>query len=166
MVQPLLFSQFVAMPKLKPTALSRFRARGFEEETHPDCAAPSMPSNITSMTITSLGALMSKYSAWREYTESLHSESVYQYVSKKSVYDYEYAVKMRSLQVGAKTTLAEKKLMVESDKELNDLYQELLEAEMYKDLLAAKVESYNNCLVVISREITRRGQELDNRFNT
>jgi hypothetical protein len=37
------------------------------------------------------------------------------------------------------------------------LYKDLNEAEMYRDLLANKLESFSNVLAMLSRELTRRG---------
>jgi hypothetical protein len=38
-----------------------------------------------------------------------------------------------------------------------ELLKDLEEAEMYKDLLAGKLESFTNVLTMLSRELTRRG---------
>ena len=54
-------------------------------------------------------------------------------------------------------TVTEKKTAVNANQKVADLYKQLTDAEIYKDLLANKLDSFSNVLAMLSRELTRRG---------
>ena len=50
----------------------------------------------------------------------------------------------------------QKKAYVETNEEIYTKNVELMNAQMLVDMLSNKLESFSNCLTIISREITRR----------
>lgn len=143
--------------------VKRFREKGFTQVNLPDEAKPKMLTNLADRNLKEIGNLMSNYAAYREYAEEEHSMAVQRYSLLKEEYDFAYAVKFNSLP-GDKVT--HKKTVVEADQALHFKRMKLLEEEMYMNLLGDKVESFNNCLAVISREIARREQTVGNKFSS
>lgn len=148
------------MPKLETqevvvtkSAIGRFRGAFRKLET-PSKKMPTMPTELAGMNSDQLGNLTSMYGAWREFTEDLHLEANCSYLTLKSRYDYAYS-KQLVLQSGS--TLTEKKTKVELLPDMQKLAEELLEAELFLSMVAAKLESFNNALTVLSRELTRVG---------
>jgi len=144
-------------------AIKKFRSMGFAEKDSPDFEEPKMPQNITSIKVTELGNLMSKYAAWREYAEEQVALATAEYTLKKHEFDYEYAKKYLLLPERSKETEKSKERKLVTDESLKKLSDDLLQAEMFMELLSAKQESYNNSVFVISREFTRRGQTVEPR---
>jgi hypothetical protein len=56
-------------------------------------------------------------------------------------------------------TVTERKTSAKVTPEVEKLNKKLLEAEIFRDLLAGKLESFSNVLAMLSRELTRRGVE-------
>lgn len=113
-----------------------------------------MPREVSKESSDSLGDLISRYSAWREYTEDRHMEACAVYAQVHSEYDLESARVMLSSVEG---TVTEKKARSRIDGAVSQLAKGVLEAEIYRDLLARKLDSFSNVLAMLSRELTRRG---------
>lgn len=159
------------MPKLKPkrtatdaderSPVKRFERLGFKELKPPsEDAVPKMPKKITVKNNKELGDLMSEYAAWREYAEDKHQRELATYTVMNEEYDTLFDVEIIKQVKGSVT---EKKASVRVIPEVKKLRLELLEQETLVDLLASKVDSLNNCVSLLSREITRRGQQLNPR---
>lgn len=152
------------MPKLppekelreqEPEAIRKYRENfpAIDNEGAP----PRMPINITGLTTAKLGDLSSRYAAWREYTEELHSIAVAHATQAQEAYDLAYS-KAWTLSMSKYRVVTDKKEWIHQHEPLVPLYSKKVEAFMYKDLLGRRMESYTNALTVISRELTRRGQ--------
>ena len=113
-----------------------------------------MPTKIADTSSDELGNMIARYSAWREFTEDRHMEACATYSQCKSEYDL--AVDKLMLSSDAQT-VTERKASAKSNPQVERLYKKLNEAEMYRDLLANKLESFSNVLAMLSRELTRRG---------
>lgn len=135
------------------TPLERFR-RVFSEVPTPKGGLPTMPTKISDTPSDELGNIIARYSAWREYTEDRHMEACATYSQVKSEYDLACDKKMLS---STANTVTERKASAKSDPKVERLYRDLTEAEMYRDLLAGKLDSFSNVLAMLSRELTRRG---------
>ena len=70
--------------------------------------------------------------------------------------EYDLAVDKEMLS-SKESTVTERKASAKSSPKVEKLYKDLTEAEMYRDLLANKLESFSNVLAMLSRELTRRG---------
>ena len=145
------------MPILKKIVeknpLEKFR-RVFTELTAPKGGLPTMPTRIADTSSDELGNMIARYTAWREFTEDRHMEACAVYAQVKSEYDL--ACDKEMLSSGA-STVTERKASAKTSPKVEKLYKELNEAEMYRDLLAGKLESFSNVLAMLSRELTRRG---------
>jgi hypothetical protein len=143
------------MPTLKSKesnfAEKRFR-KYFTKLSKPDEEA-ILPKKLSSLPSDKLSDIQTRYTAWREFTEDLLVEALAEYTRLKE--EYEYAFNKKLLVTNAKS-LREKEAIVRTDLNIRKLFLSLQEAELYYNLLSSKIESYNNCLTVISREITRR----------
>lgn len=139
--------------KIETKPLEKFR-KVFDNLTAPKGGLPTMPTKITGSSLDELGDMMSRYSAWREFTEDLHMESCAVYSQVKSEYDL---VCDRALLNSAGHTVTERKAEAKSGNSVAPLAKKVLEAEIYMNLLAGKLSSFNNVLSVLSRELTRRG---------
>lgn len=154
------------MPKIVAKSdtdvVSDFYKKGFREPKTPEEQEPTMPSDLSSLKAINLGDIMNKYCAWREYTESLSNEANVVYAIAQENYDYKYAKKFAEISQGnEKTAITKLDKLLEADETLHSIYVDVYNKRMYKDMLAKKIESYTNCITVISREITRRGQSLE-----
>ena len=133
--------------------LSRFR-RVFTELSAPKGGLPTMPTKVSDMASDELGNMIARYTAWREFTEDRHAEACAVLAQCKSEYDL--AVDKEML-LSEASTVTERKASAKANPRIERLYKELTEAEMYRDLLANKLESFSNVLAMLSRELTRRG---------
>lgn len=113
-----------------------------------------MPTKISDTSSDELGNMIAKYTAWREFTEDRHMEACAVYAQAKSEYDLACDREMLS---SAAITVAERKASAKVSPKVSKLQKDLLEAEMYRDLLAGKLDSFSNVLAMLSRELTRRG---------
>lgn len=139
--------------KRETTPLERFR-KVFTEVEVPKGGLPTMPREISQESSDSLGDMIARYSAWREFTEDRHMEACAVYAQVKSEYDLESD---RSMLETMGDSVTEKKARARTTQKVSTLAKKVLEAEIYKDLLAQKLESFTNVLTMLSRELTRRG---------
>ena len=135
------------------TPLDIFR-EVFTEVSAPKGGLPMMPTRIADVASDDLGNMIARYTAWREFTEDRHAQACAVYAQCKSDYDLAYSTEFLSL---SNMTVTEKKTAVNANQRVADLYKQLTDAEIYKDLLANKLNSFSNVLTMLSRELTRRG---------
>ena len=135
------------------TPLDIFR-EVFTEVSAPKGGLPMMPTRIADVASDDLGNMIARYTAWREFTEDRHAQACAVYAQCKSDYDLAYSTEFLSL---SNMTVTEKKTAVNANRKVADLYKQLTDAEIYKDLLANKLDSFSNVLAMLSRELTRRG---------
>lgn len=133
--------------------LERFRAI-FTELSAPKGGLPTMPTKVSDLASDELGNMIARYTAWREFTEDRHMEACAVYSQCRSEYDLAVDKEMLS---SKESTVTERKASAKSSPKVEKLYKDLTEAEMYRDLLANKLESFSNVLAMLSRELTRRG---------
>lgn len=144
------------MPKINKVfenPLERFRET-FTELKPPKGGLPTMPICIAEVASDELGNIISRYTAWREFTEDRHMEACAVFAQCKSEYDLAVDREMLS---SVASTVTERKADAKSNPKVASLYKTLVESEMYRDLLANKLESFSNVLAMLSRELTRRG---------
>lgn len=148
------------MPKLKPTTdpVERFNRKAFSEVDTPEERQPKMPGKVSSLTNVQIGDLMAKYAAWREYAEDEHSRELSRLMLMQEEYDSAYDTALIQFSIERLTETATLRKSRVRDM-LKGKRMELVTQQSYVDLLANKIESFNNCIAVISREIARRGQE-------
>lgn len=139
------------MPKVE---ISRFDKAGFTDRETPDDGSPSIPSKISQVNNVGLGNLMSKYGSWREYAEHQLARATAEAAEKQEAYQFKWDTAYQRCASGTETS---KKRILGTDQNLAAVRGNLLEAITYRDMLFARVESYNNAIAIISREITRRG---------
>ena len=135
------------------TPLDIFR-EVFTEVSVPKGGLPMMPTRIADVASDDLGNMIARYTAWREFTEDRHAQACAVYAQCKSDYDLACSTEFLSL---SNMTVTEKKTAVNANQKVADLYKQLTDAEIYKDLLANKLDSFSNVLAMLSRELTRRG---------
>lgn len=133
--------------------LQRFR-KTFSEISAPKGGLPTMPIKISDTSSDELGNMISRYSAWREFTEDRHMEACAVYAQVKSQYDLEVDKQMLR---SKEATVTERKASAKAYPKVEELYKQLNEANIYKELLAGKLDSFSNVLAMLSRELTRRG---------
>ena len=144
------------MPKLdqapkKP--MDKFR-KIYGSIEQPEKKAPAMPVTISDITSDKLSNLMTRYTAWREYTEDLLQDSLCEQLKLEEEYEIQYGSKL--LLISGKNKDERQAKIFNEYPQVKKIYLSLGEAEMYHTLLQKKLESFTNCLTVISREITRR----------
>lgn len=147
------------MPKVKEVVknpLERFREH-FSEIACPAGGLPTMPTAISSTSSAKLGDMIARYSAWREYTEDRHMEACAVFAQCKSEYDL--ACNKAMLKADGATVTEKKAKAKFGDSDIEPLYRALNKAEIFRDLLANKLDSFSNVLAMLSRELTRRGVE-------
>ena len=150
------------MPKLdKKGVIDRFVGKfPHNENENPESTVPKMHLNITELKNTELGNFMSRYSAWREYTESLLTVAMAEFTLAEEKYRKEFTLKKFSGEYdsykGKKLSLKDKDAFIDTDEEIIRFREKMIECEVYKDMLSSKLESFSNAIATISREITRR----------
>lgn len=136
--------------------IERFR-KVFVEVTAPKGGLPTMPTKISTMASDELGDMIARYTSWREFTEDRHAEACATYAQCKSEYDLEVDKAVLSAE-GQSVT--ERKAMANSQPQVAELSRRVTEANIYRELLANKLDSFSNVLAMLSRELTRRGVNL------
>ena len=120
----------------------------------PKGGLPTMPTKIADLASDELGNMIARYTAWREFTEDRHAEACAVVAQCKSEYDLEADKEMLS---SSASTVTERKASAKASPKVERLYRDLSDAEIYRTLLANKLESFSNVLAMLSRELTRRG---------
>lgn len=133
--------------------IERFR-EVFTAIEAPKGGLPTMPTVVSSVPSDKLGDMISRYSAWREFTEDRHLEACAVFSQTKSEYDL--ASDKEMIHASA-STVTERKAEARNNPKVAKLYEKLTEAEIFRDLLASKLDSFSNVLAMLSRELTRRG---------
>lgn len=133
--------------------LEKFR-RIFTELVPPKGGLPTMPTKIADIASDELGNMIARYTSWREFTEDRHMEACAVYAQCKSEYDLACDKEVLSSKA---STVTERKASAKLNPKVEKLFKQLTEAEMYRDLLANKLDSFSNVLAMLSRELTRRG---------
>lgn len=145
--------------KEKPSmAYDRFSHLGFIERAKPDFPLPALPRAISLITPNKLGDTMSQYGAWREYTEDLLNHSMYTFNKKREELDI--ARKRKFLLVNGKNK-DERTAKIDTDPEIQALATDVLEYEMFYEMLSTKLTSIEKSIALISREYSRRSQIRD-----
>jgi len=126
----------------------------FKKVTKPESEAPSLPTSISKLTSDKLSDLMLRYTAWREFTEDILNDSLVEFTVAKEQYDNAYQIEY--LRADSKLKVKEKEALIDTLPTIHEKYLYLQEAELYHNLILRKLESFTNCLTIISREITRR----------
>ena len=144
------------MPQIKiMDPIERFRLV-FTNIDAPKGGLPTMPLRMADLASDELGNIMSKYAAWREFTEDRHCEACAVFSQAKSEYDLHVSREMLSC---SESTVSEKKARARTSEGSSALLKKLDESEIYMTLLGNKLESFTNVLNILSRELTRRGVE-------
>lgn len=139
--------------QIPKSPLERFR-QVFTDLKAPKGGLPTMPTRISETSLDELGDMIARYTAWREFTEDRHLESVAVYSQLKSEYDLASDKAMLSSIQG---TITEKKAAAKTSSTVSILAKKTVEAEIYMNLLGGKLDSFSNVLAMLSRELTRRG---------
>lgn len=142
-----------AKKEIVQNPLERFREI-FTELQPPKGGLPTMPTKVADLASDELGNMIARYTAWREFTEDRHMEACAVFAQCKSEYDLACDKELLS---STAATVTERKASAKISPKVSNLYKDLSEAEMYRDLLANKLESFSNVLAMLSRELTRRG---------
>ena len=101
---------------------------------------------------------MFEYGAWREYAEQQLVQATAKAATLREYYQYAWDQAYQRCGHGTETA---KKRELGADEQLANLRFKVLQAEVYRDMLSGRVDSYNNAIAIISREITRRGFTLE-----
>lgn len=144
-------SKFAPVPK-RVTAYSKFR-KGFSELSKPEKESPTMPKRVSIVTSDAISDLMFRISAWRDYTDDLIYEATADYLNAKEKHQYQWDIEMIMVRGNS---VKEKESKVRTKQEIKILREDMLEKEMYLDMLERKHENYTNNISIISREISRR----------
>lgn len=132
----------------------KYRRAGFPAPQKPAIPYPRMEPNLTGISSLDLGNLMSTYAAWKEYTEDLLLHALHK--STQAYEALEYA-KAKLLVLTEGKNQREREAKIETNPNIHELKQVYLEADMYREMLSSKLTSIEGSVSVISREITRRG---------
>lgn len=136
----------------KVGAYEKFR-KGFSVLAKPETTSPTMPKRVSSLVSDDISNLMFRISAWRDYTDDLIYEATTEYLQAKERHQYQWDISM-VLVTGS--SVKEKEAKVRVMQKVKVLREELMDKEMYLDLLERKHENYSNNIAIISREISRR----------
>lgn len=141
----------IEQPKL---AKEKFRSK-FKVVEKPAHNEPRMPNSFVQLSIDQLGNLFSQYGAAREYAEDVVLDANAEFLTLREEYDYEEAKLMATMD--KEKTVANLKAKVQADPTLRELRKSLTQAEIFYKMCLSKLESYNNAISLLSRELSRRG---------
>lgn len=130
----------------------RYRSN-FKVKNKPEQKEPNMPTSVSAQSSDKLGDLMTRYSAWREYAEDCVQDAFVEFMRIKRNHDYEW--ELLFIQTNGKT-IKDREMVVNCNTRIKKLSDQLDDADLYHTLLTNKLESFSNCLTIISREVSRR----------
>ena len=146
------------MPKVKnqpkeDSPLATFRKiLGAVEK--PEKEMPTMVLRISELSSDDLGNMISRYSAWREFVEDKLIAASAEATSLREKYQAKY----NAVYMGVEgRTINDKKILTESNADVEKLDKEATDAEIMRDLFSGKLDSLSNAISTLSRELTRRG---------
>lgn len=146
------------MPKVKnqqkeDSPLTTFRKiLGAVEK--PEKEMPTMVLRISELSSDDLGNMISRYSAWREFVEDKLIAASAEATSLREKYQAKY----NAVYMGVEgRTINDKKILTESNADVEKLDKEATDAEIMRDLFSGKLDSLSNAISTLSRELTRRG---------
>jgi hypothetical protein len=125
----------------------------FNKMGKPGGLPPTFPKKLSSVTSDDLADMTAVYQAWREFSEDMHFEATQDKLTLQDKYDFEYA---KLFVVADGGGVNEKKYAVVASDKLQNIRTQLLDADIYLTMVSNKLESFNNSLAVLSREVTRR----------
>jgi hypothetical protein len=134
---------------------SRHFRKFFKQVNKPE-EEPKLPKEISKLSAEKLSDLLNHYSAWREFAEDLQVEALVDYTQKLESYNFSYD-KTFLIESKNSKSVKEADAKVSTSLQIRNLYLDLQSAELYNTLMSKKVESLSNVIAIISREITRRG---------
>lgn len=133
--------------------LSRFR-EVFSSIDAPKGGLPTMPTKVSDLASDQLGDMMARYTAWREFTEDRHAEACATWSQLSSQYSLEVD---KAFIASNAESVTERKAQANCNERVMELFKKMNEADIYKSLLANRLDSFSNVLAMLSRELTRRG---------
>ena len=141
------------MPKRLKSPLEQFREM-FQDVKKPENESPTMKLQVSKLSSSELGDMISRYSTWREFVEDKLLTAVAVATEVQSRYDSAYN---KAYVLSDAKTVNDKKAEAEASDLVQKISDELTEANIYKDLLSGKLTSCSNAISTLSRELTRRG---------
>jgi hypothetical protein len=139
---------------------ARFRKMGFTTVQQPTAAMPTMPGSLAGLSNIELSDWQTKYTQWREYTQDRLISATKELTIAIEWYNREYGLVLHTIRQenrkGTKMNITEMKLLTENTESVMLKQKAVSDAELLRDFLADKVKSFDDCLTVISREITLR----------
>ena len=120
----------------------------------PEKEMPTMVLRISELSSDDLGNMISRYSAWREFVEDKLIAASAEATSLREKYQAKY----NAVYMGVEgRTINDKKILTESNADVEKLDKEATDAEIMRDLFSGKLDSLSNAISTLSRELTRRG---------
>lgn len=126
----------------------------FQDVKKPENESPTMKLQVSKLSSSELGDMISRYSTWREFVEDKLLTAVAVATEVQSRYDSAYN---KAYVLSDAKTVNDKKAEAEASDLVQKISDELTEANIYKDLLSGKLTSCSNAISTLSRELTRRG---------
>ena len=136
----------------KVGAYDKFRS-SFSILRKPEHDSPTMPKRVSVLSSDAISDLMFRISAWRDFTDDLIYEATTEFLLIKEKHQYEFDIKLMTT---SGSSVKEKEAKVRTTQNIKKLRDELIEKEMFLDMLERKHENYTNNISIISREISRR----------
>lgn len=126
----------------------------FKELSAPEKSTPTMVLKISELTSDELGDMISRYSAWREYTE----DKLIAITAMKASITEQYKMIYNKAYIEADgRTISDKKILAETNDDVIKINKQLTEISQYEELFSGKMDSLSNAISTLSRELTRRG---------
>ncbi|NLR94919.1 hypothetical protein [Flammeovirga agarivorans] len=126
---------------------------GTTQRAKPEGEFTHLPADLNELSADEMGSMLGNYNAWREFVES---QLIMTRAALQSE-EHNYNTKRASLIILAKgKSVKEKEASADSDPVVSGLKGELLQTQILYEMLKDKHSSILHSFEVLSREITRR----------
>ena len=146
--------------EIKDKAIEAVRKAGLIEPRKPEVEI-EFPDDLTALSSQELGQLMTRYTAFVVYSEYLVAMSDIDYSSSTNALEFVRGRELLKERVQEYRNVSERNAMVDQNKDVIGLKQ-ILEGHKSKRYLAKALYSgYQQMVGAVSREISRRGMEVE-----
>ena len=122
----------------------------------------TLPKDLTEIPSKYLGSYLNAYTQQKAYMRTLYSRlEIMSEEAKRVYYDKYVSVYQGLTEENPKMSEKAKDLLCNNSNLVHDSFMEYRNCELRKSMVGSSIESYTECIFLISREISRRGSDFN-----
>jgi hypothetical protein len=121
--------------QISKKSLDKFEKKGFNLPNKPKVSQKELPDDLDQQSVNKIILLMAEYSGWTDYAEGQLALAENELDCLDSAYNLSFDKKLMEVDPKEYSNVTDRKAVVNTDKEMEDLEKILLEKKSYKRLL-------------------------------